>query len=467
MSVTGRAITLTCDAGATYTFDQEAITNGVRVHLKGSNNDDDYFDILKNTTSGCAITPSLDANGNIILTGGTADTFALSIADSTSAIGQTLGLTTGQYALVLSDSNNKKTTLALDPTITLNGTGSNSTSYHATYNSTTNAFDFSLPVYTASEIDSMLAEQERTTDAMYFAGTIGSASGNTLSSVSDLATLNSSTMTVKNGATYKFTEADAQAAAHATAAGITIDGLSDGTIEIGDLIIVTGTEYTSGNNAGYLDPSTLHFHYVPSGDDADLYYTPDFGTNSPTNGIKFTKSTNTSETHQLTFAAGNVTAGSTTSTPPVITQSINNRNKTIYIDHATISANGADPQTAIEDYGPTLVAITGVDLTNGHVTGYDTTSFTVKPNLVNFVTTQASAATVSGGSGVKLVQSWKHANGTARGGAGAGFANNWQITSTSLNVGVNAAGSLNTAGSAVPSSEVPADIKIDLIWGSF
>lgn len=465
MAVAGRTLTLSCDAGATYTLTQEAVTNGVQVNLVGSNNTTDSFQILKNTSSGGSITPSLDANGNIILTGPTPDDYTLKIYDSTSAIGQAAGLTAGQYMLSLEDASGNSADLTIKPQITLE----DNISYTATYNNTTGVMDFDLPVYTKDQVDALINESNRAADAMHFAGTITSASGGAASSVNGLATaVSNGTIVVHNGDTYKVAEEGV------VTGNVLVNMPADGKVEVGDLIIVQGQEYqdTDDTNAttyiaptaqnhdaliGTIVPSTVQYHYIPSGDDKDVYYTPNF--TGDNNAITFTNHNDTTEVHQLSFAAGtqielghNVPAGS--------------NNKTITINHATIAAPTSSAGTAVSGYSPTFTALTDLTVNNGHITGYELTQLTVSANEVTKLTTNAATVSVASGTGAQITNNWTHSNGTQNGvvaGNDDYKSNGWKLTSTSLNIGVNAAG---TNGGAA-ATNAAADIKVDLVWGSF
>lgn len=464
MDVTGRTLTLSCDAGATYTLTQEAITNGVRVNLIGSNNTTDYFDIIKDTTNGCAITPTL-VNDKIVLTGGTADTFELHLYDSTSAIGQAAGLTAGQFMLSLEDDSGKSTELTLKPQITLE----DNLPYTATYNSTTGVMDFDLPVYTKDQVDALINESNRQADAMHFAGTITSATGGAASSVNALATaISNGTLPASNGDTYKVAEDGV------VTGNVLVNMPADGKVEVGDLIIVQGQEYqdTDSSNAttyiapnaanhdaliGKIVPSTAQYHYIPSGDDKVDYYVPNFTEDN--NAVKFTNHNDSTDVHQLNFAAGtqialdhNVPTGS--------------NNKTITINHAAIAAPTSSAGTAVSGYNPSFTALTDLTINNGHITGYELTQLTVTPNEVTSMTTNAAAVSVASGTGAQITNNWTHSNGTTNGvvsGNDDYKSNGWKLTSTSLNIGVNAAG-INGGTSG---TNAAADIKVDLVWGSF
>lgn len=462
LSTTGNVITLTCDAGATYTLDQENLPNngGVRVKLIGSNNTVDQFDIIKSVQSGCIVTPTVDANGAIVLSGGMPSTWRLNLEEDQNDPG-----TMEIYLTNSADNHGSESArLVLKPNIILHDNSNNGGSY----DSTTGQLDIELPVYTTAEVDELLRNLSNNLDAMYFAGTIGT--GGTLSNLSALANLNNTTMTVKNGATYKVITANPTA--DPVSIGVTLNGNTDNSVEVGDLIIVRGSEYqnTDPSNAttyttdlsrvGYIVRSTMTFEYVPSGDDWDMYYTPNVGTgaNANNNAITFTQHAATGgDVHTIDFAAGR-DSGTVTATPPVISATVSDSGltKTIKIDHATIAANGASAQTAVSGYNPSFTAITGVSLTNGHVTGYQTTQFSVTPNKVKNV--ESVATSVVTNKTVKIASEYIHAAGGSD-----DWSNGFQVSSDSLKVAVKTAGAIG----ATSANAVTADVSVDLVWGQF
>lgn len=463
LATSGSTITLTCDAGATYTLTQENLPNngGVRVNLIGSNNTTDYFDIVKSQQSGCIVTPTVDTTtGNIVLSGGMPSTWRLNVDEDAND--------PGKMEIYLTNSvdshGSESARLVLKPNIILHDNSNNV----GDYDPTTGNLDIELPVYTVSEVDALLKNLSNNLDAMYFAGTIGT--GGTLANLNALANLNNTTMTVKNGATFKVITANPAAAP--ASIGVTLNGNTDNSVEVGDLIIVRGQEYqnTDSSNAttyttdesklGYIVRSTMTFEYVPSGDDWDMYYTPNVGTgsNASNNAITFTEHAAAGgDVYTIDFAAGR-NSGTATATPPVISATVTDSGltKTIKIDHATIAANGADPQTAVSGYNPSFTAITGVSLTNGHVTGYQTTQFSVTPNKVKNVESVATSVTTN--KVVKIASEYIHAAGGSD-----DWSNGFQVSSDSLKVAVKTAGSIGTS----TANAVTADVSVDLVWGQF
>ena len=462
LATSGNTITLSCDAGATYTLTQENLPNdgGVRVSLVGSNNTTDYFDIVKSNQSGCIITPTVDTDGNIVLSGGMASTWRINVDENAND--------PGKIEIYLTNSADQHGTesarLVLKPNIILHDNSNNV----GDYDPTTGNLDITLPVYTVNEVDALLRNLTNNLDAMYFAGTIG-ISG-TLPSLSALANLNNTTMTVKNGATFKVITADPTASP--VVIGVTLNGNTDNSVEIGDLIIVRGQEYqnTDSSNAttyttdasriGYIVPSTMSFEYVPSGDDWDMYYTPNVGTgsNANNNAITFTEHAATGgDVYTIDFAAGR-NSGTATATPPVISATVTDSGlpKTIKIDHATIAANGASSQPAVSGHNPSFTAITGISLTNGHVTGYQTTQFSVTPNKVKTVRTTATSVTAN--QSVKIDSQYVHSTGELN-----DYSNGFKVSSSSLKVAIQAAGAIDDGGT----NATTADVSVDLVWGQF
>lgn len=307
-----------------------------------------------------------------------------------------------------------------------------------------------LSVYSKARVDQLITQGLQGADAMHFAGTLDNGNNNATISLSNLA----SATNIASGATYKVIESfDTD---DATLAGITITGLT-GATEVGDLIIVTGTE-TNG-----VITSNATYTYVPAGDDTDIYWTP---STLQDNEISFAKSVGgdieklvfaEAANSQITLSAAHTTSGSGNRT----------KTQTITIGHSSmgtptvttansVSANPND-SSAVNSY----TAITGLTLTNGHVTGYTTTQLDLWSNKLVKVVSQAAVPTGTTNT-IKLTSAYYNQDNSQA------AKNDWQVSSDTLTLTVPAGGqgSLTMSGTTVTAS-TPADIHIDMVWGSF
>lgn len=334
-----------------------------------------------------------------------------------------------------------------------------------------------LPVYTKSEIDTILASELQDFEAMYFAGTIGST-GTTNGTYATLSLLNAATG-LKSGATFKVISNISNSD---KPAGMTIEGWDSNGAQVGDLIIVTGQEYQntdSSNSTTYTTNTSLigtlatkQFTYVPSGDDTNSYYKPNL---SGSKQISFTKYTDGGaipggDTYTLTLAAGS--DGDITLTDP----NNDTENKLITIGHKVYTTGGATatPATAVTNVNASTVynAVTGVTLSNGHVTGVTTTQITLTHNKLKKVETTAAGSnpTLTAQSTyyntITVGQEYQEtdSNNVERNVVEAGANNNgFALSSQTLSFAVaNAGAATGTAGTSSA-----ANINIEMIWGSF
>lgn len=200
-----------------------------------------------------------------------------------------------------------------------------------------------LPVYTITEINTKFNQF----DSMHYMGTVNGSTNN-------LPTAN-----VKNGDTYK-NIAEGQ---EYLGSFIDVEGKDATTItaEMGDLFIATGTEDEA---TGYIT-GTIKWSYVPSGDDLDSKYEFSVGDNKVT---LVNKSTPSDKPGDVTFGAGldlSVSTDKTAKTGSTITFQHNS--------HAGTQTSA----TETPDYGSNIVAISGVNLSNGHIDGYTLTTYTL------------------------------------------------------------------------------------------
>ena len=305
----------------------------------------------------------------------------------------------------------------------------------------------SLNVYSSAKVDELISQGLREFDSMYFAGLIGDVTGATSSTLAYL-TGHLADLNVKSGATFKVAEDHL-----IVPSGMTIEGFDkdNDLLEIGDLIIVTGTENSNG-----IVSSNIKYTYVPSGNDIDKYWTP----SRTTNGMLWTPSVSTDVPQRLDFVAA---SNSQVTVTPSNSVDGTTQVKTVTIGHKNMgSAAVPSTPTHTTTAGPTTsdsagdyTAITGLTLENGHVTGIETTKITLYTNKLKSVT--STAAAVSGATNtIKLTTDYVHQHGDVRPSA----VNNWQLSSDTLTLSVNAAGS--TSGTVTA-----ADIHLDMVWGSF
>ena len=217
-----------------------------------------------------------------------------------------------------------------------------------------------LPVYTIDQTNAAIEEKLKAADSMSYKGTVGAASDG-----ASITSLPLTTGTVSIGDTYKVV----------TNNTYTINNLTTGNTQdaaVGDMFIATSVDGTE-NAAGYIEPSKIRWTYIPSGDDTqtvkftyadatkDLY----IAVNGVNNGVKLrvdqtdlTTTSTGSGTNQVVtlahkaYAAITPTADTTT--------------------NAIVGATGGDL------YGTaSFTAITGITVSNGHITAVKTGTITV------------------------------------------------------------------------------------------
>ncbi len=340
--------------------------------------------------------------------------------------------------------------------VDFNLTGSASTGYTLTGD---------LDVYTTGEVDALINQQLQGFDAMYFAGTIGSAA-DTFDNLEDLYNTATATAKIKSGATFKFT----QTVGGTLPTGMTIvgwktteDDHGQTGAQVGDMLIVTGVEDTT---TGYIDPkaSTTKYTYIPAGDDADIYYTPNFGIGKT---LSFTKSGTNGEIHQINFTEG---------TDVVVTGTVSDgsyggKNQTINIAHSTITTT---PTTASDltnaGQSQDYTAVTGLTISNGHITGYETQKITLSHYRLSKAETKAVGGTetyVGSGKYSDVFFGTDYWTGASDGAntiqlnAGTnGYNNKMNLSSSTLQFSINSAGAASGTATA-------ASVAIDMVWGSF
>lgn len=448
VSVNSTTNTITLDApdGAKYDLTMEKPANTThQVDLvltqRGTGGEVDRVSIYE----GDSVYPDIE-NGKLVFKGG-------GLVGMTANVG--INDTTHVFTITL-DNGLDQVPIEFIPAIEV-GTGANKTTKYFSFtpgqNGAPGTASIDLGIYSKDEIDNMFATELNALDAMYFAGTLGT--GGTYGS---LTALKNGTTSLKSGATFKVIS---PIESSTVPSGMTIDGWPianvDTTMEIGDMIVVTGTE-TNG-----VISSNAKYTYIPSGNDEDIYYTPNFKDHDKE--AWFTNSADTNEIHKLKFAAGS-------SSKVSVVGSVSGNDQTITVDHVAITAPTVPTPTATitqssTNESPEFTAITGLTFDGyGHVTNYETKKLQLWSNHLNQVLSQASVSS-STTSGIttyvsKIANTYYDADGQYQlynGSAGSGNAdvNDWELVSDTLKIEVGNAGSASAA----------ARLNVNMVWGSF
>ena len=211
-------------------------------------------------------------------------------------------------------------------------------------------------LYSAAEIDSMM----KGLDGMTYKGTIGTT-GATVSALPSSG--------VKNGDTYVVVESGLTASSTpfsgANFETNTAAEMAAGT-KIGDMVIAKGTEGSDGN----ITAATLEWTYVPAGNDSldDVTYTATVDTNA--NSIKLANANGTGIAKTVLVAGTDMAISSAVSTDIGANA---NSTLTSTINHATITTTPVEGSDV--DGESSFTAITGITVSNGHVTGYTTQEY--------------------------------------------------------------------------------------------
>lgn len=444
-------------------------TNDVTMTVTSTDsNDTEKSDSVHFTGEGTAHV-SVDANGNIKITG---DSYSLSAptvsndkktatvtltdSDGVAAHNSTLILESGDLnTLTLDlDQSGKKIKLksidtnlagtakveasASDGTVTIGVTDSGGNSKSATLNNigiVLNDGSYALlnstglastsPLYSKTQIDNLL----KGLDGMTYKGTVGNSSSGA-TNTNGLPTTN-----VKNGDTYiiisnNLTSADFTGATFETATKVELD---KGT-RIGDMFIAKGTE-TNG-----VIGNDLTWTYIPSGNDSAAEYTYSAVLDTTNNSIAI-KNQNQTIISKLQLKAGNnITLGS------AIDQNNNNTLITT-ITHAPISTSTITLDDNHKSHWTTsFTAIKALETDNdGHITSVTTDEFT--PVTYDVINAAANTTDNDGSNGVNLSIKLRDSNETDTTGS------IFNLHSTSLKISQD--------------STTSNRINIDLEWDKF
>ena len=266
-----------------------------------------------------------------------------------------------------------------------------------------------LSVYTVAETDAAIDEKLKTANAMTFKGTMG-ATGATVTALPSSASLGD-TYVVSVAGTYSY---------KATAGAASAISQS---CQVGDMFIAgPGTEDANG----VLEQ--LCWTYVPAGND-DL---PVVSATASASGITFKSTLANQATTIGGVSIGSGLKGSASGT-------------TLTVAHGDIAAASTTTGTAVAQTAGAskeYTAITGITLSNGHVTGYQTTKLTV----VDTVLSSASLTATSATNGATVTLAVKDS------------ANNSKGNAVTIKASGESAASVSVSSGA---------IIIDTVWGSF
>ena len=260
------------------------------------------------------------------------------------------------------------------------------------------------------------------------------------------------------------------------------DSFNGQAIPAQSLIIARGTE----DSAGFITQSTLAYDVVAPTADVDTKYF--FSSSTGTTGNSWTpSSTNTQKSVKIELKGdvGNANGGyvqinkgdgieirstSTTGTG----SSFSNNQTTIdiaHVNYGTVTGTTGTAQSmsdvTAQSHSKTLTipAITDITLTNGHVTGYTTTNYTVtnSESYIDGYTSVASASAPSGAANQNVVGLQTQLSSKTGNGSGSPITATSAVTSDSLTLSATSV----AAGGLTGVSGVAYGVKIDLAWGSF
>lgn len=409
----------------------------------------------------------LEAGNNIILnkSADNSGTINISAHDTTvtSMTAQNAQTGTG-FEFQITDSNNDKTPkVKIDPVIKY-GTNTDATGDNRPTANFENGIA-SLDIYSKTEIENKLKDL----NAMTYKGTIGSTN---------------STMGQGFNTTTKLPK-------NATSVEIGDVFLVDQTIEVSNsfngqaipkqsLIIARGTEDPT---TGHITAATLTYDIVaPTADTDSHYYIQGSkigaGTaQSPETGVKLTVKSDTGATNgfiQINEGSG-IEVSSTSANNKAYTDADNygdgaftNSETTISIAHATYNTTAktgtAVSQSPLDDSThvatTTFPVVSGIKVTNGHITEYTTTNYTVRntESYISSYASQASTDTIT--SGTKSVVGLKSQ-------IKENFGDGTNIKTLNKTSVISSESLTLSKDSATVEGSTAFGVKVDLMWGSF
>ena len=417
-TASGKNITLT---GDTYTLTKTAASenssSSVDLILNRNNTADSTIHLVSTNTNALEFQPTSEGI-NLIA-------YDTNLSGSTANVSVTANNGTLQVKVKDSGSN-EKTGTASYVGVGLTGASGAADGYLpiSTFTSTTSAG----AVYSKDAIDSMLGGL----DGMTYKGI-----------VSDGVPL--PTSGIKNGDTYVVASEDFLPAANTPIESNTAGSMTNG-IKVGDMFIAKGTEGADGIIA-----SGLEWTYIPAGNDSlsDVTYRAETNT-SGENSILLKNGSNS------TIAKLNLVGGTNIDISSVASGT-NNNTLTATIDHETITTTDnttvtstslpsdatASPVIPAQDTfgGSSFAAITGLTISNGHVTAIERGKFV--PVTYDLVAPTVTNIT----KGAQIAVNMKDSNQTAK------AASNIKLYSDSISIAAD--GTDNT------------QVNMELVWGTF
>lgn len=370
----------------------------------GLSANDSKFNVYLNNSSSTSVASFKVAGGLTLST--TAGEYILSSQDDNSHIvADSLNLaipSAGTLAVSVIDSDENASTATLNNIGILLNDG-----HYVAIGSTSGAT--AGAIYSKDEIDGMIAGL----DGMTFKGSIGE--GQVLP-----------TTNVAVGDVYVITKGGEGlnstmfAGAQFTSATGAI--LNDSVTRVGDMVIAKGTE-TNGKIT-----SNLEWVYVPAGNDSLDAVTYSSTIDTATHTINISPAVG-NDLAEIALSAGNdIVLVSSTTGSRIATE----------ISHATYSAVTPVAASSLSNKTASFTAIKGITLTNGHVTGIETDTFTP-------VTYELSGATASAATGSAVVS--------------FGLDNSNDTTVSTASFGL--------LSDTIAFSSTANNVVMDIVWGSF
>lgn len=395
MTITGDPITVATAEGtdndATTTFKSASGATNGSVSVKGGDN------------------VTVSATGSVI---------TVAAKDTTNKSVSTENNADSGFNIIVTDSSNTQKSGKLDPKIKI---GKN----ESTVSFIGGAAD--LDVYTISEVDGLFTnfgnELDKTLqgfNAMEYQGTVGSSTADWGATLP--------TSNVKSGYSYLVT-------------GDNFTGADGKAYPAGTLIVAHGSE----DGSGYLSP--IEWSYV-TGSTADTQYEG----SAVSGGMTLVQKTNNATVLSLTAQAADVGTTGIGSDIVIGSSATSGKSQVLSVAHKkysnTVSGTDAtdqpDDMLALSTYD--IPVISGITVSNGHVTGYTVKTYTVKDtNATLSISTNVSAS----GNTATVAQAFTTKNGLN---AESTKNSNFTVASSSLEVTAN-------TGST--------GMNINLVWGSF
>lgn len=376
----------------TYTLATGTATasNAAAITLTPSTGSVQAFEVIGNN----GVTIARNASGNIELAVNVSEVGTISTF--TMGTGNTATSTLGFYADIQESSGTHKIG-TIDPIIVYGGSA-NQSEHFAGGTAT-------LAVYTVSEVDNLIANLEKTLDAVHYMGTATDSTG----------------LVDTNG---KVHTGDAWKAA----SDFTLNG---STVKAGSLIIAHPAEGKSEQSDGTIASGDVAYDII-SGDSTDTTYS----FSGITHGVQLEGSTD--------GVKGSLQL-QTDSTQLVLTDGGSGTTKTVSIGLAAVTTSATTASAITQSSGSTatVAAVTGVTTDSyGRVTGVETTSFTV----IDTTLSTSRTFTVSTVSNVATI--------------------NDSVSDSAGNI-ATAAYSIGSSGNSVTVTSSGTAINLELVWGSF